>query len=78
MGSLRPLWGSPNLEGLLVAFAVVIVKLLSNMSLRSFRIAGAKVVKKIENATRFVQKILKGGQFRIILVENVLGLHIIC
>ena len=32
MGSLRPCWGSPNLEGLLVAFAVVIVKLLSNMS----------------------------------------------
>ena len=59
MGSLRPFWGSPNFEGLLVAFAVVIVKLLSNMSLRSFRIAGAKVVKKIENATRFVQKILK-------------------
>ena len=27
--------------------------------LRSFRIAGAKVVKKIEKAARFVQKILK-------------------
>lgn len=31
MGSLRPR-GSPNLEDLLVAFAVVIVKQLSNMS----------------------------------------------
>ena len=45
MGSLRPLWGSPNLEGLLVAFAVVIVKLLSNMSLHSLQNAGAKLHK---------------------------------
>ena len=48
MGSLRPLWGSPNLEGLLVAFAVVIVKLLSNMSLHSLRNATAKVQNLIQ------------------------------
>ena len=39
---------------------------------------GAKVVKKIEKAARFVQKILKREQIRIILVENVLGSQIIC
>jgi len=38
----------------------------------------AKVVKKIEKAAIFVQKILERGLIRIILVENVLGLKIIC
>ena len=57
---------------------VVIERVLSNMSMRSMRIASAKVVKKIEKAARFVQKILKRGQIRIILVENVLRLQIIC
>ncbi len=43
MGSLHPLWGSPNLEGLLVAFVVVIVKLLSNMSCNLLQNAFAKL-----------------------------------
>ena len=54
------------------------MKLLSNMSLHSLQNASAKVVKKTEIATRFVQKILKQGQKRIILVENVIRLQIIC
>jgi len=48
MGSLRPLWGIPNLEGLLVAFAVVIVKLLSNMSCTLLQNAKAKLQKLSE------------------------------
>lgn len=39
---------------------------------------GAKVVKKIKKAASFVQKILKRGQIRTILAENVLRLQIIC
>ena len=57
---------------------VVIGSVEPTMSLHSLQNAGAKVVKKIEKAAKFVQKILKRGQNRIILVENVLGLQNIC
>ena len=57
---------------------VVIERLLSNMSLHSLWNASTKIVKKIEKAAIFVQKILKLTHIRIILAENVLGLKIIC
>lgn len=57
---------------------VVIGSVEPTMSLHSLRNASTKIVKKIEKAAIFVQKILKLTHIRIILAENVLGLKIIC
>ena len=63
MGKLRPLGNSPNNGSLLIRLAVVIVKLLSNMSLRSFRIAVAKILIFWQKERISERKMTKGAKF---------------
>ena len=62
MGNLRPYWGSP-INVCLLFFSVVIESLLSNMSLHSFRIAGAKINKICEIISIEGKKVYRKGVF---------------
>ena len=59
MGYLRPIWGSPNNLCLLVASTVVIVRLSSFMSLRTFQIASAKIANNYEISDKIEKKRIK-------------------
>ena len=63
MGILRPKRGQPYILCSLVASTVVIVRLSSNMSLRSFRIAGAKINKIFDKTSNEDKKVYRKGVF---------------
>ena len=66
MGNLRPFGCSSKNICSLVVFTVVIVQLSSFMSLRSFRIAGAKLHNFLGIQIDFAKKLLCGQQISVV------------